>query len=458
MSELLLRDVEVAGRAGLDVRIAGGRIAAIGPGLPRAGAGEVAGRAGAGEVAGRAGASEVAGRGGALLPGLRDHHIHLLAAAARAGSLDVSPAHAPDLGALAGRLRAAAATGRPVRAVGYDDEATGRIDAAFLDRAGGGVPIRVQHRGGHAWVLGSAGRPAGVRTGPDGWVYGAEALPPAAGPPALGELSRRLAGYGVTAVTDASPGNDAAVAAHVAAARARGELLQAVTLMGRGVPGGADKIMLEEHAGWSLDETAARIAAAHRAGRPVALHCASGAAVVFALAAFDEAGPRAGDRVEHASVLDAGLLPRLAASGLTVVTQPGFLHDRGDDYLSRVDPADVPGLYRIGSLLAAGVPVGGSSDAPFGPDDPWLAMRTAVTRATRTGRVVGAAERITPEQALALYTGPADRPGGRPREVRVGAPADLCLLRVPWREARASLAADLVAATVIAGRVAHAAP
>jgi predicted amidohydrolase YtcJ len=445
---LLLRDVEVAGRPGLDVRVAGGRIAAIGRGLPRAGA------------------DELDGRGGALLPGLHDHHIHLLAAAARAGSIDVSPANAPDLGTLVGLLRAAAAGG-PVRAVGYDDAATGRIDAAFLDRAGGGVPIRVQHRSGHAWVLGSAGRPPGVRTGPDGWVYGTDALPPAepatgpgaglsaepgaglgAGPTALGDLSRRLAGFGVTAVTDASPGNDANVIAHVGAARVRGELLQAVTLMGRGVPGGTDKIMLEESADWSLPGTVARIAAAHRAGRPVAVHCVSGAAVVFALTALDEAGPYPGDRLEHASVVDAALLPRLAAAGLSVVTQPGFLYERGDDYLDRVDPVDLPGLYRIGSLLAAGVPVAGSSDAPFGPEDPWLAMRTAVTRATRTGRVVGAAERITPEAALALYTGPT-------RGVHAGAPADVCLLRVPWREARAALAAEQVAATVVAGRVVH---
>ena len=423
MSDLLIRDVEVDGRAGLDLRIAGGRITAIGANLTRAGA------------------DVLPGRGGALLPGLHDHHIHLRAAAAWAGSVDVSPAHAPDLDALARLLAARARTGGPVRAVGYDDERTGRIDAAFLDRATGNLPVRVQHRSGHAWVLGSAGRPAGVTTDADGWIYGAEALPHAgAAEPALGDLSRRLAAFGITAVTDASPGNTPDLAA------APG-LLQRITLLGRAVPGAPDKLMLEEHEDWSLDEVAGRISAAHADGRTVAVHCASGAAVVFALTAFDTAGTRPGDRLEHASVVDAALLPRLAEAGLTVVTQPAFLHDRGDDYLDRVDAVDLPGLYRIGTLLAAGVPVRGSSDAPFGPDDPWLAMATAVTRTTRNGATIGPDEQVSPETALALYTGG--------REVHIGAPADLCLLRVPWQAARRTLTADLVAATVIAGHVVH---
>jgi len=430
VSDLLLHDVEVVGRPGLDVRVADGRIAEVGPGLPRDGA------------------DVLPGHGGALLPGLHDHHVHLLAAAARAGSVDVSPAHAPDLDALARLLASAArdagaARGTAaVRAVGYDDEATGRIDAAFLDRAGAGTPIRVQHRGGHAWVLSSAGRPPGVTPDPDGWLHGAEALPPGdSTPPAPGDVSRRLAAFGVTAVTDASPGNDPTTAALLAAVRQR------VTLLGRAVPGAPDKIMLEESADWSLADVTDRIAAAHAEGRPVAVHCVSGAAVVFALTALDAAGGHPGDRLEHASVVDADLLPRLAASGLTVVTQPAFLHARGDDYLARVDARDVPGLYRVGSLLAAGIPVRGSSDTPFGPDDPWLAMATAVTRKTRDGAVIGPGERVTPEQALALYTGE--------RAVRAGAPADLCLLHVPWRVARVAPAADLVAATLVAGRVVH---
>ena len=78
----LLRHVEVDGRR-LDVRIDGGRVTALGSGLPTAGA----------EV--------VDGAGGALLPGLHDHHLHLLASAAALGSLDCSPEATPDRDGLA---------------------------------------------------------------------------------------------------------------------------------------------------------------------------------------------------------------------------------------------------------------------------------------------------------------------------------------------------------------------
>jgi hypothetical protein len=103
--------------------------------------------------------------------------------------------------------------------------------------------------------------------------------------------------------------------------------------------------------------------------------------------------------------------------GLTIVTQPGFLADRGDDYLRDVpEPED---LYRVGSLMSAGVGVRLSSDAPYGPLDPWRVIEAAVQRRTPQGQIAGPGERITQGQALQAYLGPPVRPG---------APADLVLL------------------------------
>ena len=56
---LFIRNVELAGSPGLDVKLENGRIKAIGRRLAGYGA-------------------EVDGRGGALIPGLIDHHVHLL--------------------------------------------------------------------------------------------------------------------------------------------------------------------------------------------------------------------------------------------------------------------------------------------------------------------------------------------------------------------------------------------
>jgi hypothetical protein len=53
--------------------------------------------------------------------------------------------------------------------------------------------------------------------------------------------------------------------------------------------------------------------------------------------------------------------------------------------------------------------------------------------------------------AVAMYMGTASDPGGPPRRVEVGAPADLCLLKAPLAEALANASAELVRATFIGG-------
>ena len=64
---------------------------------------------------------------------------------------------------------------------------------------------------------------------------------------------------------------------------------------------------------------------------------------------------------------------------------------------------------------------------------------------------MAADEALTPEQALDLYLrDPVDLT--RRREIAIGATADLCLLRVPWREARTRLSASDVRAVFVDGR------
>jgi predicted amidohydrolase YtcJ len=78
-------------------------------------------------------------------------------------------------------------------------------------------------------------------------------------------------------------------------------------------------------------------------------------------------------------------------------------------------------------------------------------MRAACERRSERGRVLGSAEALAPEEALALFTSPLAAPGARPPRLAPGAAADLCLLRAPWSQARRGLSADLVAATWRAG-------
>jgi predicted amidohydrolase YtcJ len=243
-------------------------------------------------------------------------------------------------------------------------------------------------------------------------------------------------------VTDATPTNGPDDAT-----RLRTGLVQEVLVMGDDrLDEGPRKIMLHDDHLPAFDQVIHTIAAAHDRQRAAAVHCVTRPALWYALAAFAEAGTIGGDRIEHGSIIPPDAVPELARLGLTVVTQPNFVAERGDQYLQDVDPDDQLWLYRIAGLLDNGVEVAGGTDAPFGDPDPWRAMRAAVDRRTPSGRMLGPDERVSPETALSLFldTSPAFGPGVR---------ADLCLLTVPWSDARHDLSSDLVAATIRRGQL-----
>ncbi|WP_072812000.1 amidohydrolase family protein [Rhodococcus zopfii] len=463
MKTLLIHDVEVAGQRGVDVLIRDGVIVAIGSGLVVPGTADV-----------------LDGHGGAVIPGLHDHHLHLHAAAAQRMSVQCGPPHVRSRDDLAEALAGAAGDGW-IRGVGYIESVAGLLDSTTLDRMHARRPVRIQHRSGAMWVLNSTaaelvrldvadhpgverderGRPTGRVWRADDWLR--DRLP-ATAPPPLDAVGANLTRFGITGITDATPdlsvsSVDALVDAHV-----RGTVPQRMRLLGvplgRELPtcagtldAGPYKIVLADSGLPDLDELVATIRAAHTGGRAVAAHCVTREALLILLVALDEAGTAPGDRIEHGALIPAETIERVRRRGLTVVTQPGFLAHRGDDYLRDVDPRDLPDLYRCRSLLDGHVPVALSSDAPYGPLDPWAVIAAATTRRCPTGEIVGPAERIAPSEALDRYLAPLDDPGGPARTVCVGADADLVLLDRPLTDAMTSPHADLVRTTLIRGEV-----
>lgn len=454
-------DAEVDG-VRVDVRVEGSSVTAVAAGLPAAGT------------------RTVHAGGGALLPGLHDHHLHLLAMAAAASSVDAGAPGVTGAADFDRWLRAAHAqqpTGEWLRVVGWD-ERHGPLDRHRLDLLAPGRPVRVQHRSGAAWVLSSAALRAigleheaypGVERDEHGRATGvlhrldtllAERLPPTA-PPDLAPVGRRLASYGVTGVTDATPYEHPGGIELLAAARRAGALPQRVLVTGGlglvdlepppELERGPVKVVVADNDLPSVESLVAAYRAARRAGRAVAVHCVTRVGLVLALAAWEQVPAIDGDRIEHGSVLPVELMTRVRELGLRVVTQPGFVLARGDRYLAEVEADDQPHLYRCASLLDAGIPVAGSTDAPFGPDDPWQAVRTAIDRRTAGGAVLGAHEALDPARSLGLFLSAPDRPGGPARRVAAGAAADLCLLDRPLSGSLAEPGGSLVRACWIDG-------
>jgi predicted amidohydrolase YtcJ len=113
-----------------------------------------------------------------------------------------------------------------------------------------------------------------------------------------------------------------------------------------------------------------------------------------------------GDRIGHGALIPAESIAEIRRHGLTVVTQPGFLSDRGDDYLRHVEAIDLPDLYRVQSLIDAGVAVAFSSNAPYGPVDTWPVVDSAVHRRSRDGFVIGEHEIHSRTSVLRCFLGP----------------------------------------------------
>lgn len=384
---------------------------------------------------------------GAVLPGLHDHHLHLRAMAAALDSLAVGPPQVRTKAQLAQALR----TAEPgpdgwIRAVGYHASVAGELDREQLDALVAGTPVRIQHRSGAMWILNSAALTSvGLTDHPDGRLHSADdwadALPRRV--TALADITHRLAGYGVTGITDATPDLTADDVVTLSVAHKRGEIPQRLHFL---APGKRilhdDRLDVDELIDWVGDH--------HADDVPVALHCVTHAQLVVALAALRSAGGHPRDRIEHAAVVPDDMVADLAEVGVTVVTQPNFVAERGEHYLHDVPTDDHPQLWRVASLLRAGIPLAGSTDAPFGGMDPWAAMRAAVHRSTAGGEVLGPGECISADEALRLFLGHPDRPSVS-RTVDVGQPGDLIVL-MPGAHVD-TLASDMVATTIVGGRV-----
>ncbi len=201
-----------------------------------------------------------------------------------------------------------------------------------------------------------------------------------------------------------------------------------------------------------LDELVDLLGRARRHRLDVALHAIGDAAVSTALDAFEASGARGG--IEHAQLVRAGDVERMARLGVRASVQPAHLID-DRDASARCWPDRLDRCFPLASMWRAGVDVVIGSDAPVAPLDPWLAMAAAVHRSGDQRAPWNPGEQLTAAQALAAST------DGQPT-VGLGSRGDLAVLdhdplapAASTGDAAAHLRATVVAATLVAGRPTH---
>ncbi|HZD65421.1 MAG TPA: amidohydrolase [Acidimicrobiales bacterium] len=156
-----------------------------------------------------------------------------------------------------------------------------------------------------------------------------------------------------------------------------------------------------------LRETVARV---HADGNRMAVHANGDAAIRVLLDIYEElarSDPKPGlrHRVEHCTVIDEDILGRMRALGAIAVPFAGYVAYHGGALDAWYGSERTARMFAHRSFLDAGVTVAGSSDYPCGPFEPLLGLQSMVTRrGVDDGALVGPTQRVSPAEALEIFT------------------------------------------------------
>ena len=147
----------------------------------------------------------------------------------------------------------------------------------------------------------------------------------------------------------------------------------------------------------------------HSAGSRLGVHANGDRAISLLLDQFERAEaelprPDAHHRIEHCTVITDPILERMRRLGMIAVPFGSYVHYHGGNLKRWYGEKRLDRMFAHHSFLDSGVAVAGSSDYPCGPFEPLLAMQSCVTRTGWDGTPLGIAQRISPLEALQLYT------------------------------------------------------
>ncbi len=145
----------------------------------------------------------------------------------------------------------------------------------------------------------------------------------------------------------------------------------------------------------------------HEAGLQACVHSNGDREIEMLVLAFENAlqkKPRANHRhrIEHCSVVTDDLLRRIQKLGLVVVPH-SYIWEHGDK-MEGYGEWRWDWMHATRSMLDLGIPVAGHSDAPVSAADPLLRIQDMVTRTSAEGKVYGARQCISSEEALRAWT------------------------------------------------------
>lgn len=154
-----------------------------------------------------------------------------------------------------------------------------------------------------------------------------------------------------------------------------------------------------------LDES---VREAHDAGWQVGTHANGDVTIAMVLDAYEKAlkaKPTRDHRfrIEHCTLVNPEILRRMKAGGFIPTPFCSYVYWHGDK-MPDYGEERLKWMFAMRSFLDNGIPVTGSSDYTPGPYEPLMGIMSCVTRKGKDGKVWGANQKITVDEAIRCYT------------------------------------------------------
>jgi hypothetical protein len=156
------------------------------------------------------------------------------------------------------------------------------------------------------------------------------------------------------------------------------------------------------------EETQAAVTEMHNAGFQVAIHANGDLAIDMVLTAYEQAQrdnprPDPRHRIEHCTLVNPDLLGRMNNMGTIATPFCTYVYYHGEK-MGFYGEDRLEWMFAQRSFIDSGVVSTGATDYPPGPYEPLMGIQSCVTRTDINGKLWGASQRISVEEALRLYT------------------------------------------------------
>ncbi|HJQ19254.1 MAG TPA: amidohydrolase [Gemmatimonadaceae bacterium] len=163
----------------------------------------------------------------------------------------------------------------------------------------------------------------------------------------------------------------------------------------------------------SQQEIDAAVEDAHRHDWQIGIHANGDVTIDMVLKAYERVlkqwpHPDRRHRIEHCTLVNDDLLKRIKATGTIPTPFWTYVYYHGEKWANYGDEK-VSRMFAHRSFLDYGINVVGASDYGPGPFEPLMALQSMVTRTDYRGRVWGANQRVSVDEAIRIATANGSR-------------------------------------------------